>query len=379
MKNRTSLISTGILAVCVALPALSQSLSLPPSGDNQIASVSQRIGLVNVNITYSSPKVTAPDGTDRKGKIWGQLVPYGMANLGFGACGGECPWRAGANENTVFKVSHDVKIEGQPLPAGSYGLHMIPGQDEWTIIFSKNSTSWGSYFYDAKEDALRVKAKPQKSEYNHWLTYDFVERTPSKATVALRWESLMLPFSITVENPNQLYIDAIRKELRSTPGFTHENWQQAAQFCLDKKINLPEGLTWAQIAVSGAGIGRETFGTLKTLSLLQEANGQVADAQKTMQRAMEHPTAGPLDLHMYGRQLQGQGKNAEALKIFELNAKKHPNVWPVNVGLARGHAATGNNKEALKFAKMALAQAPDDVNKKSLQSMIEKLEAGKGL
>ena len=121
---------------------------------------------------------------DRRGKIWGDLVPYGMSDLGFNGCA-SCPWRAGANENTTFTVTHDVQVQGQKLPAGTYGLHMIPGKDEWTIIFSKDANAWGSYWYDAKNDALRVKTKPAKSEYHEWLTYEFTERDPAKATVAL--------------------------------------------------------------------------------------------------------------------------------------------------------------------------------------------------
>jgi len=129
-------LATTLLAAGVA--SAQTSITLPPSGDNQKASVTQYLGPVKVTIDYSSPKVHSPiNGEDRRGKIWGTLVPYGMTNLGFGTCK-ECPWRVGANENTVFTVSNDVKIEGQTLPAGSYGLHMIPGQDEWTIIFSKN-------------------------------------------------------------------------------------------------------------------------------------------------------------------------------------------------------------------------------------------------
>ena len=121
-----------------------------------------------------------------------------MAKEAFGTCGDECPWRAGANENTVFRVSHDVKVEGKPLAAGSYGLHMIPGPEEFTVIFSKNSTSWGHYFYNAKEDALRVTVKPRKAPYTHWLTYDFVERKPEQATVVLRWDELEVPIRVQV-------------------------------------------------------------------------------------------------------------------------------------------------------------------------------------
>jgi hypothetical protein len=376
-KHRWTVAVVAAALIVVPVLASAQMVTLPPSGKNQKASVSQWIGLVEVNVTYNAPKVTAPDGTDRTGKIWGQLVPYGMANLGFGTCGDQCPWRAGANENTVFRVSDDVKIEGQPLAAGSYGLHMIPGQEEWTIIFSKNSTSWGSFSYTAAEDALRVKVKPKKCEYNHWLTYDFTERLPDRATVALRWENLEIPWTITVDNANELYVAKLRQQLRNAPGFNSEGWQEAAKFCLDQKTNLKEALGWAQNAVSLPYIGQENFNTLQTLADLQAANGMAADADATMQKALEHPTARPIDLHQYGRQLLTAGEKDKALKVFELNAKKHPNAWPVNVGLARGYSAVGRTKDALKHAKLAVQQAPDDLNKKNLQKMVEDLEAGR--
>ncbi|HUK11743.1 MAG TPA: DUF2911 domain-containing protein [Thermoanaerobaculaceae bacterium] len=364
-------------AVAAPRPAAAQVVTLPPDGANQKASVSQWIGPVEVNVTYNSPKVTAPDGTDRTGKIWGKLVPYGMASLGFGTCGDQCPWRAGANENTVFRVSGDVKVEGQPLAAGSYGLFMVPGQDEWTVIFSKNSTSWGSFFYNPAEDALRVKVKPAKSEYNHWLTYEFTERKPDRATVALKWEYLQVPWVVTVDNVNELYVENMRRQLRTTPGFNYQGWEQAARFCLDNKINLKEGLTWAQNAVSLPFIGKENFTTLRTLADLQEANGMKAESETTMAKALDHPTADVMDLHQYGRQLLARKENEKALKVFELNAKKHPNAWPVNVGLARGYSAVGRLKDALKYAKLAVEQAPDAANKKSLQQMVADLEAGK--
>lgn len=379
MNFRRFCLATLAVGGLVSMPsaAVAVTVTLPPDGANQKASVSQWIGLVEVNITYNAPKVTAPDGTDRTGKIWGQLVPYGMANLGFGTCGDQCPWRAGANENTVFRVSHDVKVEGQLLPAGSYGLHMIPGPEEWTIIFSKNYTSWGSFFYRQSEDALRVKVKPAKCEYTHWLTYEFTERRLDKATAALKWEYLQVPWTITVDDAIGLYVDNLRKELRNANGFNWEGWQEAAKFCVDNKTNLKEALTWAQNAVTLQYIGQENFATLETLAGAQAANGMTAEADATMQRAVDYPGASPLDLHRYGRELLGRGEKEKALKVFEANAKKHPNAWPVNVGLARGYAAVGRTQDALKYAKLAVQQAPDEANKKALQKMVEDLQAGK--
>jgi hypothetical protein len=368
-------------AIALAAPAAAQfpGLTLPPSGANQHSVVSQSIGPVTVTIDYNSPDVHGPSGEDRAGKIWGGLVPYGMANLGFGTCGDQCPWRGGANENTVFKVSHDVKVQGQTLPAGAYGLHFIPGEQEWTVIFSKNSTSWGSFFYDAKEDQLRVKAKPEKSPYHEWLTYEFTDRQPDKATVALAWENLALPLVISIDNVQDLYLAEIRQDLRTSPGFAWQNWVAAVQYCLQNNINLEEAVRWARHATDPSQIGQENFTTLSTLSQAQAAAGQTAEAAKTMDQALAHRTAGPVDIHMLGRQLLTQKKAAEAMKVFEYNATRYPGVWPTEVGLMRGHSAMGRNKEALEHGRKALAQAPDEGNRTNLQNLVKQLEEGKSI
>jgi hypothetical protein len=364
------------VAILVPAAASAQNLTLPPDGGNQKASVSQWIGPVEVTVTYHSPDVTGPSGENRRGKIWGGLVPYGMVNLGFGTCGDQCPWRAGANENTVFTVSHDVKIEGQPLRAGAYGLHMIPGKEEWTIIFSTNSTSWGSFFYNPAEDALRVTVKPRPHPYTHWLTYEFTDRQPDRATVALQWEDLEVPWTVTVDDIDGLYVASLRRELRSSAGFNFLGWQRAAQFCLNKKVNLEEAMTWAQTAVDGPFVGQENFATLQTLARLQAANGRQDEAKQTMDRALAHPTATAFQIHALGRQLIADGENDEALRVFTLSHERFKGAWPTNVGMARGLSAVGKYHEALKYAKLALEQAPDPANRSNLEAMIEKL--GKG-
>lgn len=368
-----------LLAICLlaSLTATAQ-LTMPPDGDNQRASVTQYLGLVKVTIDYNSPKVHNPHtGEDRRGKIWGKLVPYGLVDLGFGSCK-ECPWRAGANENTVFTVSHDVKIEGKSLPAGSYGLHMIPGENEWTIVFSKNAQSWGSFFYDPSEDALRVNVKPAKSDYHEWLAYEFPERQIDKATAALKWEDLQVPFAISVDNINGLYLGEIRKELRSSKGFQWQNWTAAARFAMENK-DAKEGLEWAKVAASPRFPGQVNFTTLSTLADLQAANGMAEEAKKTRESALNHPTATAIDLHQYARQLLAQGKKEDAMAVWQLNAKRHPNEWPVNVGLARGNSALGRYAEALKYAKLAVAEAPDEMNRTALAEGIRKLESGKDM
>ncbi|HEV7427748.1 MAG TPA: DUF2911 domain-containing protein [Thermoanaerobaculia bacterium] len=371
-----------LAAAAVALTAIGAfaqgSITLPPSGGNERATVIQQIGPVKVSIDYSSPHVHSPQGQDRRGKIWGGLVPWGMANLGFGTCK-ECPWRVGANVNTIFTTSNDIQVNGATLPAGSYALFAIPQQDEWTWIFSKNHTSWGSFFYDPAEDVLRVKAKPEKAEYREVLTFDFTERKDDHASVAMKWEELAVPIDITVPNAADLYVATIRNELRNSPGFSDAEWQQAARYALDNK-HPAEGLKWAEQSVNSAGgIGRKNFTNLMTLADAQDANGKSADAAKSREEALNDPSATVFDLHGYGRQLIAKGKKDEALKVFQLNAKRNPGAWPTNGGLARGYSAAGNYPEALKYAKLALAQAPDEANRKNLDNMIKKLEAGQDI
>jgi len=350
-------------------------LTLPPSGNNQRASVTQFIGPVRVNIEYSSPAVHGPGGKDRRGEIWGKLVPYGMTNQGFGI-GKPTPWRAGANENTIFAVSHEVSIEGKTLPAGRYGLHMIPGQDEWTIIFSKNSSAWGSFFYDEAEDALRVTVKPHKHEYREYLTYEFPLRKGDEATAELQWEDLAVGWNIKVPDVNDIYVERLRHELDSVPGFSPDGYVAAAQFCIQSNSHLDQGLKWADAAINMPFIGKATFNTLSTKAQILSKMGRDDEAKEIMQTALKLPGTTPTEIHQYGRQLLAAKKTEAAMEVFKLNAQRNGDTWPVEVGLARGYSAIGDLQQALQHAKKALTQAPDDLNRNSLRAMIETLEKG---
>jgi len=350
-------------------------LAVPPSGNNQKASVTQYIGPVRVTIEYSSPAVHGPDGKDRRGQIWGKLVPYGLTDLGFGN-GKPAPWRAGANENTVFDVSDNVSIEGKPLPAGRYGLHMIAGPEEWVLVLSHDANAWGSFFYEPDHDALRVTVKPHKHEYREWLTYEFTTRRPAETVAELQWEELAVPWTVKVDNIDDLYISKLKENLTNVQGFGWRGWVEASQFCVTHNTHLEQGLEWAEIAVSKPFVGEANFTTLSNKAQLLEKLGRKEDAKATMDLAIHHRSATPLDLHQYGRQLLGEKKNQEALEIFKLNNERNGDTWPVHVGLARGYSANGDLKQALDHARKALEQAPDPLNRKSLEAMVKTLEGG---
>jgi hypothetical protein len=366
------------LALALVLPVYAQvvpGLAIPPSGNNQRASVAQQIGPVRITIDYSSPAVHGPDGKDRRGQIWGKLVPYGLTDLGYGN-GKPGPWRAGANENTVFTVSDAVSIEGKPLAAGRYGLHMIPGPEEWVLIFSKASNAWGSFYYEAASDALRVTVKPHKHEYREWLTYEFPVRKPTETAAEMQWEDLAVSWTIKSDNINDLYISKLKENLSNVQGFGWRGWVEASQFCIAQNTHLEQALEWAEIAVSKPSIGEANFTTLSNKALVLNKMGRKDEAGQIMKLAVRDRSATSLDLHQYGRLLLAEKKNKEALEIFQLNHERNGDQWPVHVGLARGFAANNDPKQALEHARKALAQAPDPLNRKALEAMVAALEAG---
>jgi hypothetical protein len=353
-------------------------LTLPPNGNNQKAAVTQYIGPVQVSIEYSSPAVHL-NGTDRRGKIWGALVPYGLAPLGAFGNGKPDPWRAGANENTVFSISDGVQIEGQNLPAGRYGLHMIPSADDWTIIFSKDSSSWGSFSYEESADALRVKVKPHKNEYREYLTYEFTSRKPDQAVAELQWEDLAIGWTVKAPNVNDIYVSHLQQELKSATGFNYQAYQNAAQFCVQANTHLDQALAWADVAVNSPAVGQMNFGTLSTKAQVLSKMNRQEEADKLMQTALNLPGTTALEIHFYGRQLQTEKKQAEAVKVFLFNAQRFGDAWPVHVGLARAYAYQGDVQKALEHAKKALPQAPDELNRKSLEAMVKTFSDGKNI
>tara|TARA_R110000772_G_scaffold259411_2_gene377023 strand:- start:356 stop:1486 length:1131 start_codon:yes stop_codon:yes gene_type:complete len=331
-----------------------------PESQNQKVSLSQWIGLVEVNITYNSPNVTNPrSGEDRTGKIWGELVPYGFNYEMF--ADQVIPWRAGAQTNTVFTISHDVKIEGKNLPAGKYGLFMEAGKEEWTIIFSKDYNSWGALYYDEKEDALRVTVKPTEIEFTKWLTYDFIERKSDHAIMALKWEYLSIPVKIEVPNINELYVTKLRSDLRNGAGFEYRNWIDAIDFCVNNDINLEEALVWADYAINRQWFGTKNYGTYSAKANVLEKLGRAEEAKKLRKKALKTATAKELSREAGG--LLSKSKNEEAYELFTFIAKKFPEeVYMINVGLAKANTALGNKKKAIKNWKIALEIMPDRID-----------------
>lgn len=278
--KRFSLFTFAILltAICAAtyVPAQQPPLAIKPIRPSQKASVTQTIGVTDIAITYSRPAVKGrpifadppPSMAERaKGeatldnqnerKPGEPIVPYGHV------------WRVGANEATVFQVTDDVLINGQPLKAGTYSLHAVPGKDEWTIVFN-NDVQWGSFTYDDKKDALRVKTKPQTvSDNQEWFMVSFDPVTENSATVNIRWEKVRVPFTVEVKDVKALWRAKAEALIAANP--TNEVLPlQVAQTYLGDK-NYVEALKFVDQSIKV----KETFQNLRA-----KANGLWAAGKK---------------------------------------------------------------------------------------------------
>jgi len=328
--------------------AFAQSTILDLPRASQHALVTQRIGITDVSINYHRPVVN-------KRKIWGGVVPYGDV------------WRAGANENTTIAFTDPVSVEGKSLPKGTYGLHMIPGENEWTVIFSRNSTSWGSFTYDQKEDALRVTVKSQTAEFHEALTYDFDDVKPDSSTVTLRWEKIAVPFKVGV-NTHEIVEQNLHHQLRGLAQYTWQSWDDAANYLLQEKIDLEEALKYTDKSI----LSEARYDNFMTRSQVLDALNRKEEATTARNKALTMANA--VQLHSYARQLQINGKQDEAFAIFRDNAKKNPDQWIVHVGLSRMYSAQGDYPNAAKEMNTAMAGAPDG-QKQTLVALAKRLEA----
>ncbi len=337
-----------LLTAAMSGACLAQSFVLDLPLQSQAAKVSQTVGITDITINYHRPLVN-----DRK--VWGDLVPYGKV------------WRAGANLNTTITFSDPVMIEGKALDQGTYGLHMIPNADEWTVIFSKNSTSWGAFTYDEKEDALRVNVKPQAADMHNALTYDFDQLKPDSVVVELEWEKVAVPFKVSV-NVHDVVQASLKKQLRDLSQYTWMSWDDAANYLLTEKIAYDEALKYSDKSIENEDRYENELTKSKALTALNRKDEATAAQKKALD------LASPLQVHLYARGLQGEKRNDEAFAIFRENAKKHPDQWFIHSGLARMYCSEGKFDDAAKEMKLALASAPDN-QKVYVDGLVKKLEA----
>lgn len=355
-------------ALIVSQTALAQ-MDLPPGAGNPRAKITEEVGITDITLKYSRPDVNK-----REGKIWGDgnLVTYGFSTSSFVTNKNTSPWRAGANEATTITFEHDVKVEGQPIKAGTYGLFMAMGADNVTVIFSNQSEAWGSFYYEEKNDALRVNVKPVTLDKSvEWLKYEFVEHKEKGCTIAMMWEKLMVPFKIEVDVEN-IVLARMREQVMGQKGFNQLNLVTAANYFLNKNINLEEALSWSQRAAL-----LKNYTTLRTLATAYEKLNRLKEADSVMAEALVFANVN--QYVGYGRVLITQKRNDKALEILMASKTKFGDVFAVNNGLMFGYSAKGDYKKAIAAADKAKTQAPNDAAKQTLDGQISKLKEGKDI
>ena len=276
MKKKFGLL---ILLLFVFNLCVFAQLTLPR--DSQRQEISQIVGDAKVSVVYHRPNVKAR-------KIWGCetkdvvpvannlypcLVPYGQV------------WRTGANENTTIEFSRDVTINGQPLPAGKYGFHAIPNKKEWILIFSKDNDDWGSFTYDEKKDALRVKVAPVKAEMQETLQYNFENITANSGRIVLRWEKIAVPFSFDIGDVAGRYLTQIREAIKNRKADDFRPLNQGAGYVYTFRLknNYEEALGWLDESIKA----RETFGNLQTKARILAEMGKTSDAIAVGEKAVQ--------------------------------------------------------------------------------------------
>ena len=359
-----------LIAAFILLFAIFQTttaqMDLPPSGGNPRATLTEEVGITSITIKYSRPDVNG-----REGKIWGTLITYGFTSQNLNTNKNDMPWRAGANETTTITFEHDVKVEGKDIKAGTYGLYMAVYPEKATIIFSKQADNWGSFFYEEKNDVLRVDVKPVALDKSvEWLKYEFIEQREKYCVIALQWEKLSIPFRVDVDVDN-IVLARMRDQVAGQRGFNPLLLTAAANYFINKNINLEEALAWSQRAASF-----KSFSTLNTLGTAYTQLKKLKEADSTMNEALVFANAG--QYLNYGRSLITAKRLDRALEVFNASQKKNGDVLQVNGGFMSYYSAKGDFKKALDYANKALAQAPEP-QKAAVNGLIAKLKEGKDI
>ena len=352
MKSRL----LAVLILLIAVSAFAQpALRVPDL--SPAATVGQTLGVTDIAITYHRPAVN-------NRKIFGGLVQYNDV------------WRAGANENTTISFSTPVKIEGQPLPAGKYGLFMIPTASQWTIIFNKLADSWGAYNYDPSEDALRVQVTPRPLQDNQErLVYGFDNLTNNSVTAALRWEKLDIPFKIEVDLPSTVRA-SMKSELRGGKHWSSDAWAAAARYEL-RNGDINTALDYANHALD-LGV---TTTTLRTKAAVLEKKGDAKGAAELRARAKaNYNEAEDLSYTVFG--MLGDKKYDDAIAYLNGYLSSHPNTdqaWRAYYMLGDAYARKGDAAKSKAAFDKAMSSAHDSAEREEVQDAVNALGAeGKG-
>lgn len=334
MKKLSILVALFVLAQGLWSQDMSSSTKL-----SQRASITQRIGTTDVTIIYHSPSVNGR-------KIFGEVVPYD-----FVVDGTEYPWRAGSNQNTTIAFAHDVTIEGAPLAAGTYGFHVLVSEKEWTLIFSNNYESWGSFQYTKEEDALRVTVPVLKDNFQEWLSYDFIDRQSESAKVQVKWEKTQVLFLVSTDVTANIVADLKKKEEKDAEDFL----VLAQQTIKVSPGNIEEAMGYVDASIQIEKMSRNVM----FKSELMAMSGQPKRAKSLKLEAKS--LAKDFDFYYYGlSEYLLRNDKEKSFKILSENARQHPEDWIAHLSLGEYYLKAGDIKKVVEHFEKAFQYAPDN-------------------
>ena len=360
MKRLVGLYAIALLFTSEAFSQF-HTLNIPQA--SPLVQETQRLGVTDISINYSSPALRGRD-------VWSDLgiIPYQADPL---------PWRAGANMATTISFSTDVMVEGEPLKAGTYAFYVIPEGESFELLFAHNHQQWGSYYLDLDKDiSLRVRVKSETCAKTEQLDYEFLNREEDELTIGLEWDTVRIPFRVAVDL-NQTVVQSFRDELRGINTYHWQAWNDAAMWCLNHNTNLEEALEWATRSIEGGYGGfaanKNPTNVVTKLRLLKRLGDQM-DFDKTFKDAetmmVDADQANELNVAMLRF-----GKYEQALDYAEKQYKLHPEQWSLLLNRAIAGYHLDMKKQAVKDVRKVIGMAPDQFGNR-LNEIIAEFEAG---
>ena len=323
----------------------------------------QRLGVTDITISYSSPALRGRDVWNNPNIIHQNNEPR--------------PWRAGANMATTINFSTDVKIEGESLKAGTYAFYVIARENNYELLFAHNHQQWGSYYLDQDKDiSLRVTVNAESCANSEQLDYEFLNRKENELTIGLEWGEIRLPFKVEVDL-NKTVVESFRSELRGINTYHWQAWNDAALWCLDHNTNLEEALEWANRSINGGygGFAADKNLTnmstkirlLRKLNKTEEAKTTIAEAKKLSATVYEANG-------FSGFLLQNEFYQ-DALEYCNISLKSNPDTWFLELNRGLSQYFLNNKKAALKDIRKALKTTPEQYQSR-LNEIIKEIETG---
>lgn len=350
--TRSTITGTAIIATIVLLLGTPGILPAQPALElprtSQGASVMQKIGITDITIAYHRPGV-------KERQIWGDLVPYGEV------------WRVGANEKTTMTFSDAVELEGKPVAAGTYAVHMIPQAESGTFILSTNTAGWGT-LYDPKDDVVRLDVTSRPSEHREWMEFSFTDLSDTGAVIALSWAGRTYPLRIAVPTP-EVVLEHARREFSSAPDTTTwEMLRQAAAYAYRQDIHAADALAWIDRSLA---VRKTVSGLCVRADLLSRA-GRGEEASRLVDEAVALATE--QDMTSYARQLRRDSRPERALELLLKFTERTDDSWMAHGALGETYEALKDPASAKKEYGIALENAPEGKEKDRLRKLLTDLE-----